>query len=417
MADNIVIDAGADKTVATDDVGDVHFQKVKLDVGGDGVSVPFTNTIGTIQNLNAGTITSIGVLPDLPGGTLDVGTMVGGAASGVAASGNPNQIAGTDGGGTIYSMLVDTAGNPQVDIVNSPTVNLNDLPGGTVDLVTTVSNLTNGSVRMTVGTVTVLPDLPGGTLDVGTMVGGAASGAAASGNPNQIAGTDGGGTIYSMLVNTAGNPQVDIVNSPTVSLNDLPGGTVDLVTTVSNLTSGSVRMTVGTVSVLPDLPGGTIDLITTTTNLTSGSVRMTVGTMTTGSLANVAQVHNAGTIQAGTIQIDTFPPRRVLRYGTLGTTAVAVRGTLVAAAGAGDNYYILGYEIVQHTGTTDAAIELGTKAVVGGTDTFGRGFYVPGGGVSRNLTSAIESGANGTITFFMGGAGTTWFAVDYYEIG
>lgn len=38
MADNIAITAGAGTTVATDDVGGVHFQKVKRNYGGDGAS-------------------------------------------------------------------------------------------------------------------------------------------------------------------------------------------------------------------------------------------------------------------------------------------------------------------------------------------------------------------------------------------
>ena len=40
MSDNITVTAGIGTTVATDEVGAVHFQKIKLDAGGDGVSVP-----------------------------------------------------------------------------------------------------------------------------------------------------------------------------------------------------------------------------------------------------------------------------------------------------------------------------------------------------------------------------------------
>lgn len=40
MADNLGYSPGSGATVATDDVSAVHFQKVKLDVGGDGLSVP-----------------------------------------------------------------------------------------------------------------------------------------------------------------------------------------------------------------------------------------------------------------------------------------------------------------------------------------------------------------------------------------
>ncbi len=40
MADNFDVTPGTGKTVGTDDVGGVHYQKIKLDAGGDGVSVP-----------------------------------------------------------------------------------------------------------------------------------------------------------------------------------------------------------------------------------------------------------------------------------------------------------------------------------------------------------------------------------------
>lgn len=40
MADNVAISAGAGTTIATDDVGGIHYQRIKLDFGGDGVTVP-----------------------------------------------------------------------------------------------------------------------------------------------------------------------------------------------------------------------------------------------------------------------------------------------------------------------------------------------------------------------------------------
>ncbi len=50
MADNVTITSGANSTppagtvVATDDVGGVQYQRIKLDVGGDGASTPVTST-------------------------------------------------------------------------------------------------------------------------------------------------------------------------------------------------------------------------------------------------------------------------------------------------------------------------------------------------------------------------------------
>lgn len=48
MPDNVDITPGTGKTIATDDVSGVQFQKMKVDVGGDGVSVPLINTEASI---------------------------------------------------------------------------------------------------------------------------------------------------------------------------------------------------------------------------------------------------------------------------------------------------------------------------------------------------------------------------------
>lgn len=44
MADNVAITAGSGTAVATDDVASVHYQKVKIDVGADGVSAALSNS-------------------------------------------------------------------------------------------------------------------------------------------------------------------------------------------------------------------------------------------------------------------------------------------------------------------------------------------------------------------------------------
>ena len=83
-----------------------------------------------VTNLDAGTITAVESLPDLPGGTID-------AVSSVTA--------------------------------------LPDLPGGTADLVTglgTLGSISNIAAIHTAGTVSALPDLPGGTIDAITNVAG-----------------------------------------------------------------------------------------------------------------------------------------------------------------------------------------------------------------------------------------------------
>lgn len=45
MADNVAVTAGAGTTIATDDVGGVHYQRVKIDFGTDGASAPITSAV------------------------------------------------------------------------------------------------------------------------------------------------------------------------------------------------------------------------------------------------------------------------------------------------------------------------------------------------------------------------------------
>jgi hypothetical protein len=48
MADNLGITTGSSANVATDDVSGAHFQKIKLDIGGDGATLPVSATANAI---------------------------------------------------------------------------------------------------------------------------------------------------------------------------------------------------------------------------------------------------------------------------------------------------------------------------------------------------------------------------------
>lgn len=48
MADNVAITAGTGIAIAADDVSSVYYQKVKLDVGGDGATLPVSATANAI---------------------------------------------------------------------------------------------------------------------------------------------------------------------------------------------------------------------------------------------------------------------------------------------------------------------------------------------------------------------------------
>lgn len=52
MADNITVNEGTAVVVAADDVSNVLYQRVKLDVGADGLSSPFTGTVAALTTIN-----------------------------------------------------------------------------------------------------------------------------------------------------------------------------------------------------------------------------------------------------------------------------------------------------------------------------------------------------------------------------
>lgn len=64
MADGVEITAGSGTIVATDDVGSVHYQKVKLDVGGDGATLPVSSTANAIPVKALDDVITIDATPD-----------------------------------------------------------------------------------------------------------------------------------------------------------------------------------------------------------------------------------------------------------------------------------------------------------------------------------------------------------------
>ncbi len=70
MADNVTIDNGAltDFDAATDDVGGKHYQRVKIDVGGDGASVPVEGELPVVQTepTTTGTLGALSATISMP---------------------------------------------------------------------------------------------------------------------------------------------------------------------------------------------------------------------------------------------------------------------------------------------------------------------------------------------------------------
>ena len=244
--------------------------------------------------------------------------------------------------------------------------------------------------------------------------------------PTPVAGTDSGGTVYSPLVTTGG---ILAANMPTGTVTT---GTLALLTTVSNLTNGSVVMTVGTMTAGSltnvgqihnagtlaaggnnigdvDIATGTVTLVSTVTtlsNLTNGSVNVLTGTVTRAS--------NVGTLESGTVKLNNTPAgSAVLTSNTLGTAgAAAFWGTLLAPVGAGTFAYLTGFSVVVHSGTPEIAI---TNNVAGstGAGVITRGVFPPGGGIARDLFPVYNTVANGTIAYMIN-AGTASFNITYW---
>ncbi len=64
MADNVAITAGSGTNIAADDVSSVFYQKVKLDVGGDGATLPVSATANAIPVKALDDVITIDATPD-----------------------------------------------------------------------------------------------------------------------------------------------------------------------------------------------------------------------------------------------------------------------------------------------------------------------------------------------------------------
>jgi hypothetical protein len=146
---------------------------------------------------------------------------------------------------------------------------------------------------------------------------------------------------------------------------------------------------------------GTVAAVTSVANLAAGTV---------------TRVNNVGTVESGTVKINQVPINQALNYGTRGTTGAGVWGTLASTAGAGTKHYVQGYNIVVTSGTVDCAIAFGTAGSLSGSTILVRGQFTPSTGITEQLMQPIASGTGGTITFWMGGAGTVDFNVKYFTV-
>lgn len=237
------------------------------------INFDLNGTINTqVVGIGYGTVSTIGTLPNLPGGSIVVTTLPN------LPQGSINVTAGT----------IATLGT------------MGTL--GLVNTVTTVSNLTNGSVNITAGTVSA------GTINIGTVTGKDANAAAQTANPVSIGGTDSGGTVRTAFVDTQGHFRVDMPTGTISVLPNLPQGSI-------NVTAGTIA-TLGTMGTLGTVQGlGTLPGVGVVTSLTNGSVNIPNGTIQAlGTMGTLGTIQNLGTV--GTV------------LGLGGTSAVHVQGTI-----------------------------------------------------------------------------------------
>ena len=149
----------------------------------------------------------------------------------------------------------------------------------------------------------------------------------------------------------------------------------------------------------------------TVDNVNGGSILITSGTL--GSIVSIAQIHNAGTVQAGTVQINPVPVPTTLTFGTLGTAGGSFFATVSAASGAGTKHYVTGVDIVMQSGTADVRVLAGSA--IQGTGVLAGGQFPAGGGISNKFDPPFPTGTNSELIYHFVGAGTAFIRLSYWK--
>jgi hypothetical protein len=177
MADNVAITAGSGTSIATDDVGGVQYQKVKIDVGGDGASLPLSTTNPIPVELPSATVTTLTPPAAITGFATAAKQLPDGHSVALSATDNAvldNIDTNTDSGAVVGGGTEATA--QRVTIANDSTgvVSIDDNGGAiTVDGTVAVTNagITTiaGAVAGTEMQVDVVAALPAGTNVIGAV--------------------------------------------------------------------------------------------------------------------------------------------------------------------------------------------------------------------------------------------------------
>ena len=421
MSDNVTIDSmSGGSVVATDNIGDVQYQRVKITVGNDGTAVGDVYDGRPLPtSIISGTIALPANAAQETGGNLDYLLEIDTNTS--AISSNTNNLLKQGGSvvvtaGTVQATLASpgtiTSGSIAVTAGTVGTVgavgqvhNAGTIAGGTVGVVQSVSQVVTGTIANS-GTTTgvgVVSSLTAGTvaINAGTIGGKAASGAASVANPVQIAGTDSGGTVYSPLINTAGAIG-SVANIGTIKEAGTVTG-VGVVTSVGQVVTGTIANS------------GTTTGVGVVSNLTNGSIKVTSGTVNAGTI-NAGTI-NTGTINSGTINVGTISPvpsKMISVIGSVWGTNSATAGTLIAAPTNGSAIYLNEVSITNE-GTTTLTAGFGFGTAQQGTTVITRAAMAGNGGIEKPFpVAATGGGTQAPLVMWTTGSGTAFFSASYF---
>ena len=156
MADNFAVSPGTGVTIRTDDVGGIQYPVAKIDVGADGLSSPFTGTLGAVTNLAGGTVTRVnGGSIVVTAGTIGAGTI----------------LAGTINRGTVQTIGTSIRHVAEfataVTLTGTATGTLQAAVSGSVHYVTSLLLSVQSAGRVTVASGTPTVPILGGTMHIG----------------------------------------------------------------------------------------------------------------------------------------------------------------------------------------------------------------------------------------------------------
>lgn len=433
---NVNINQGTQTTIATDLVGTVNYQVIKLDVGTAGASSLFAGTlsrVSTIGTLEVGTV-SVGSITNL-GSVTNVGTIKEITTVANLTNGSINVTAGTEiiTGGTLNNLASGTI-NAATAVLNSGTINvatavittLPNLPQGSIQVTAgtgivtggTIQNLVSGTINsatvvlnsgtinVSTAVITTLPNLPQGSINVtaGTVGGFAGSAAAVSGNPLYVGGQGGNGTLYPFLTDTTGK-QLMVMTVGTVAAGTVAVSAGTMIQTIGTVNTGTINVATVTAGTITNLVSGTINSATAVLN--SGTINVATAVVTVGTITH-------GTIDAGTVKNDGRPARNVPTYGTTFGGTAAGYATLVGSAGAGTSIWVNDLSIVNSQGGTITCL-VGFGTALNGTSVLAKGNFGPREGIEKAYPLSVNAGmTNQDLVAYISAAGTIDVNVSYF---